>query len=105
MLTVFRLLFFSTSHFLLEELSSSEASRLAEIRSIFNPARRYDCLAFTEKASWSDFMELFPESAVVGSGFFERCVGDGSRDYGGRIISNPIHPQVNIYYISKSSLF
>jgi hypothetical protein len=87
--------------FLFEEFASSEASRLAEIRSIFNPTRRYNCLAFAEKATWGDFMELFPESILVGSEFFERCVGDGSRDYGGRILSNPIHPQVNIifYYI------
>ena len=79
-----------------EELASSEASRLAEIKSIFNPTRRYNCIAFTEKATWRDFLELFPDIAEVGNDFFERCVGDGSRDYGGRILSNPIHPQVRL---------
>ncbi len=27
--------------------------------------------------------------------FFERCMADGSRDYGSRLVSVPMHPQVS----------
>jgi len=29
------------------------------------------------------------------SQIFERCMADGGRDYGSRLVSVPIHPQVN----------
>jgi hypothetical protein len=33
---------------------------------------------------------------LTSSPMFERCMADGGRDYGARLVSVPIHPQVNI---------
>jgi hypothetical protein len=42
-------------------------------------------------------MDVMPSNGYVNvNDVFERCMADGSRDYGDRLVSVPVHPQVNI---------
>jgi hypothetical protein len=79
------------------ELSSTENSRKNEIQSVILPAKRYNSSSYAQNFGWKSFMDVMPSNGYVNvNDVFERCMADGSRDYGGRLVSVPVHPQVNI---------
>ncbi len=101
--------FLSQSFFLVaSELASSENTRMAEIQTFLLPYKRYNCLSFSENLCWKSFIEFFAERES-GIHIFERCIADAGRDYGGRLLTIPIHPQVSIFgvvsLINKSAHF
>jgi len=77
------------------ELASAESMRRSDIQGNLYPSRRNNCISFAHAQCWTSFMELFYYEQTYGYGrqLFERCMADGGRDYGGRLISVPIHPQ------------
>ena len=79
------------------ELASAESMRRSDIQGNLYPSRRNNCISFAHAQCWTSFMELFYYEQTYGYGrqLFERCMADGGRDYGGRLISVPIHPQVS----------
>ena len=76
------------------ELASSESSRMSDIQTHLLPYKRYNCLSYTEVNCWKSFLEFFTENDR-GMQLFERCLADAGRDYGGRLLTVPIHPQVS----------
>lgn len=91
------------------ELSSAESNRKTEIQTLFLPNRRYNCVSFMEQVCWKIIMERSNYDSFDLNTFFERCMADGSRDYGARLVSVPIHPQVRprgwlIVYIKMQSI-
>jgi len=79
------------------ELASSENARIADIQHSILPTRRNDRMAFAERYTWKCFMDFFGSRQRYGEDFFERCMSDGGRDYGARLVSTPIHPQFARY--------
>lgn len=74
------------------ELASSESSRMNEIKTFLLPYKRYNSFSFSDVACWKAYLEFF-FGAENGIHLFERCVADAGRDYGGRLLTVPIHPQ------------
>jgi len=74
------------------ELASSENYRITEIQSFLLPYKRYNSVGFAETYSWKSFIELF-DKEEHGIQIFERCMANAGRDYGGRMLTVPIHPQ------------
>jgi len=76
------------------ELSSTESSRRNEIQSVILPSKRYNSASYAQNFGWKTFMEVMISNGYVNfNDVFERCMADGSRDYGGRLVSVPVHPQ------------
>ena len=84
-------LIFLLNYFLLE-LASSENSRISEIQTYLLLFKRYNCLSYSESLCWKSFLEIF-DKKEDGKDYFERCMADAGRDYGGRLLTVPIHPQ------------
>ena len=76
------------------ELASSESNRMTEIKTFLLPFKRYNCFSFSDVMCWKSFLQFVSEKDK-GISIFERCVVDAGRDYGGRLLSVPIHPQVS----------
>ena len=78
------------------ELASSESNRMTEIKTFLLPYKRYNCFSFSDVMCWKSFLQFVSENDK-GIHIFERCVVDAGRDYGGRLLSVPIHPQVSCH--------
>lgn len=78
------------------DISSSEKSRVNEIRTSLLPAQRFNRISFAETVCWSHFQGVACDNFTNEEDIFERCFADGSRDYGSRLVTVPVHPQVSI---------
>ena len=67
-----------------------------EIEISLLPAQRFNGSSFAETMCWGYFQEVVHDTISNMEGFFERCFADGSRDYGSRLVTVPVHPQVSI---------
>ncbi len=77
---------------------------MTEIKTFLLPYKRYNCFSFSDVACWKSYLEFFYEEGN-GINIFERCVADAGRDYGGRLLTIPIHPQVSVMHVARSVLF
>lgn len=75
------------------DISSSEKSRVNEIRTSLLPAQRFNRISFAETVCWSHFQGVACDNFTNEEDIFERCFADGSRDYGSRLVTVPVHPQ------------
>uniref|UniRef100_A0A7S1Z0T9 BEACH domain-containing protein n=1 Tax=Ditylum brightwellii TaxID=49249 RepID=A0A7S1Z0T9_9STRA len=72
------------------ELSSSETSRLLEVRSTFLTSLRFSRVSFVSRYCWRFWMECNGDKT---NKLWERCISDGGRDLSGRMATVPMSPQ------------
>lgn len=75
---------------------------MLEIQACLLPYKRYNSLSYSESFCWKSFLEFFTENDY-GISCFERCMADAGRNYGGRLLTVPVHPQVSSHVLLQRS--